>query len=182
MLQIEYPFTPRLCILRHSRTSLAGGDEERALSPDGEKLAQDKKEELKATFSFDLVISSSASRCQQTAAILAPHTKTLIWPELYTLLDEAFSLLFTWNALSSCPDSFSEPIENLRKRLHQTFKTTPQAKDILIVAHSGVINILGILLAKQHFKQFLGLRFAPCCGFILKPVIQNLKGPNSSSS
>ncbi len=155
-----------ICLLRHARPFVGGPDKERALSPEGVQEAMAAKEKLK-NFSFDLIITSSAARSKQTAGLIAAKAPKHILSGLYELMKgEADFLLMK----SKNPPVENTLLKKIKQDLLELMKTTG-AQQILIVAHAGVINLVGIALAPEHYSALKEMHFGTADGFILTPAL-----------
>lgn len=172
---------PKLTILRHAKTGTAATDFDRPLSSEGKKqcLALQKffKEEP-----FDLALTSSAPRAVNTAdLILVSHEETPIisLEALYLPLsqsDEKWVQQLIDKPYRGTPKTSylpEKPVSSWERHslaaYHAVYKEIlkAKAKNVLIIAHLGLVNTLGLCFAPDK-KELNHVSFAPCAGFCLE--------------
>jgi broad specificity phosphatase PhoE len=152
-----------ICFVRHAHAGMANAPYSRALSNQGIEELQRLKKNLE-NFFFDLIFTSPTARTKETAEILK-EKEALVYEEklLYDLLGKSSKILLE---IQKHPDnnpclSFKEKVE---KRISQE-----QPRAVLIVAHSSVLNLLGITFASEYAEAFFDMAIDTGDGFLLIP-------------
>lgn len=166
--------TKRITLLRHGKTGLSGkyvGSQDVPLSTDGVSQIKSLKTLFKK-YPIDVVISSPMLRCRQSSEILFPQNllnydedlcevdfgswEALTFQEIVKKNPE---LVDEWSKLSDefcfpegeCIAAFVARVEKVGARIKKSAK-----KDIMIVAHGGVIrNLLCYFLNLDPSKYLL---------------------------
>lgn len=157
-----YPVS--LCFLRHAKAESGYADFSSPLSLEGKQQARALKEVLQA-FHFDLALVSPAIRTKETLELAIDPIPTIEMPSLYHLLHNAGLILMQRQAGGKYPEGLQKIYQEIDSAIRQA-----KAKSVLIVAHSGVINLLGALFCKEHEKEISHLAIDNGDGFILKPL------------
>jgi broad specificity phosphatase PhoE len=150
------------------------------LSSSGIAIAKQRAYSFK-DYSFDLVITSSASRTKKTARVITQtlnidvpvvHLKELYFPidikkreiveDMIQTLGEKPVFEYMKYDREKAWESYTEEAYYAIKRA--TFQN--QAKNVLIVAHGNIINSIGLRINPKA-KELENIYFGYCEGFIL---------------
>lgn len=163
-------------IFRHGKTLYHKIDRLRAISPEGKKESYHIYKKTKGV-SFDLKIISSATRTQQTAAVLEPNRKlpevkleSLYLPKDPELRGKIVQMIE--NSSKNAPscylnqDTWKQYAEEALYEINQAVQVH-KAKKVLIVGHGTIINLIGIHLAPKSYPLLHTRSFANSEGFCL---------------
>jgi probable phosphoglycerate mutase len=164
----------------NARGILAGRDNSIALSPRGEREAQDLAQQL-SPISWDQILSSPISRCLQTLEPIRKNSRTQKKPPAFAK-DSAFSEMdygqwsgkklsllskrSQWPQIQQRPSSFTFPqgegfLEASHRVCEKLLELSRTGEKILVCSHGDIIKLAMVAALGSHIDHFQRIAISP---------------------